>query len=73
MSLHPAATPRENDGSRSLRQVSAKLVEGELKVSAKLVVNEQKGCLVKLVNNELMDCLTKLLGKSMLGEVARKC
>ena len=42
-------------------------MECELKVSAKLVVNELKGCLVKLVNNELMDCLTKLLGKLMLG------
>ena len=46
----------------------SKLVECELKVSAKLVVNELKGCLVKLVKNELMDCLTKLLGKLMLGK-----
>ena len=43
------------------------LVECELKVFAKLVANELKGCLAKLVKNELMDCLTKLLGKLMLG------
>ena len=38
----------------------SKLVVCELKVPAKLVVNE-----LKLVKNELMDCLTKLLGKMM--------
>ena len=37
-------------------------MECELKVLAKLVVNEMKGCLVKLVKNELMDCLKILLG-----------
>ena len=44
----------------------SKLVECELKVPAKLVVNELKGCIVKLLKNELMDCLTELLGKLML-------
>ena len=41
----------------------SKLMECELKVPAKLVVNELKGCLLKLVKNELMDCLTELLRK----------
>ena len=47
------------------------MVECELKVSAKLVVNELKGCLVKLVKNELMECVTKLLGKVMLGKLMK--
>ena len=33
----------------------SKLVECELKVFAKLVVNELKGCLLKLVKNEFDD------------------
>ena len=44
----------------------SKLVECELKVPAKLVVNELMGCLAKLVMNELVDCLAKLLGNLML-------
>ena len=66
MSLHLAATARENDGSMD-PEVSdgwSKLVECELKVSAKLVVNELKGCLVKLEKDDLMHCLTILLVKT---------
>ena len=58
MSLHPDATPREKDRSRSLRRVE-KMMASELMDAVKLVVNELKGCLVKLVRNELMGCTKK--------------
>ena len=68
MNLHPDATPREQDRSRSLRRVE-KLMERELMDAVQLVVNELKGCLEKLVKNELMDCLTKLLGEMMWRKI----
>ena len=46
--------------------VWSKLVECELKVSAKLMENELMDCFTKLVKNELMDCLTELLAKLLL-------
>ena len=52
--------------------VWSELVECELKVPAKLVVNELMGCLTKLAKNELMDCLTKNVGKIDAGKLGEE-
>ena len=70
LSLHLAATPSENDGSRSLRRVvriGGMRAEGSCKIGGE----RAEGLPCEMVMNELMDCLTKLLEKLTLENIGR--